>query len=250
VLDIDGAGSVCALGSRHAGDSAQPRPTRPRCKAEILPAFTPLRRARGGRRMRKSPLCGLFLRGERRDSNPRPPGPQPGALPTELRPPSAAGSLAAGALPARSRRRSTTGPTLAGRRWCWRRLPASAPGDVLRARRVRRLGTRTSGSKRRVASVAGTTLSEARHAIAAALDAQPAFPRRALEPLRRAGVLKPTHTRAAAAWAGVADAGVTIVETAAKAARTSSGSSRCWRTPCARSGAVPAAKGRELGRAA
>src|SRR3989337_770239 len=25
--------------------------------------------------------------GERRDSNPRPPGPQPGALPTELRPP-------------------------------------------------------------------------------------------------------------------------------------------------------------------
>jgi peptidoglycan-N-acetylglucosamine deacetylase len=28
------------------------------------------------------------LRGERRDSNPRPPGPQPGALPTELRPPS------------------------------------------------------------------------------------------------------------------------------------------------------------------
>ena len=27
-------------------------------------------------------------RGERRDSNPRPPGPQPGALPTELRPPS------------------------------------------------------------------------------------------------------------------------------------------------------------------
>src|SRR4051812_3475218 len=29
----------------------------------------------------------MFLRGERRDSNPRPPGPQPGALPTELRPP-------------------------------------------------------------------------------------------------------------------------------------------------------------------
>src|SRR5215210_2129422 len=28
-----------------------------------------------------------FVRGERRDSNPRPPGPQPGALPTELRPP-------------------------------------------------------------------------------------------------------------------------------------------------------------------
>src|SRR5687767_11473427 len=29
-------------------------------------------------------------RGERRDSNPRPPGPQPGALPAELRPPRAA----------------------------------------------------------------------------------------------------------------------------------------------------------------
>ncbi len=28
-----------------------------------------------------------FVRGERRDSNPRPPGPQPGALPAELRPP-------------------------------------------------------------------------------------------------------------------------------------------------------------------
>src|SRR5215217_5176383 len=28
-------------------------------------------------------------KGERRDSNPRPPGPQPGALPAELRPPSA-----------------------------------------------------------------------------------------------------------------------------------------------------------------
>ena len=32
-------------------------------------------------------LAGLSLRGERGDSNPRPPGPQPGALPAELRPP-------------------------------------------------------------------------------------------------------------------------------------------------------------------
>ena len=31
--------------------------------------------------------CRDFNEGERRDSNPRPPGPQPGALPTELRPP-------------------------------------------------------------------------------------------------------------------------------------------------------------------
>ena len=36
----------------------------------------------------KSPTCVAFLgEGERWDSNPRPPGPQPGALPTELRPP-------------------------------------------------------------------------------------------------------------------------------------------------------------------
>jgi hypothetical protein len=44
------------------------------------------------------PFGGSFVRGERRDSNPRPPGPQPGALPTELRPPSAPPSLAARTL--------------------------------------------------------------------------------------------------------------------------------------------------------
>jgi hypothetical protein len=43
----------------------------------------------------KSLLCRDSLRGERRDSNPRPPGPQPGALPTELRPPSRAESSGA-----------------------------------------------------------------------------------------------------------------------------------------------------------
>ena len=36
----------------------------------------------------RSAWCAI-TRGERRDSNPRPPGPQPGALPTELRPPRA-----------------------------------------------------------------------------------------------------------------------------------------------------------------
>ncbi len=36
--------------------------------------------------------------GERGDSNPRPPGPQPGALPTELRPPRESESTIAGAL--------------------------------------------------------------------------------------------------------------------------------------------------------
>src|SRR5947209_19225781 len=38
-------------------------------------------------RSAKRPAVRAFLRGERWDSNPRPPGPQPGALPTELRPP-------------------------------------------------------------------------------------------------------------------------------------------------------------------
>jgi hypothetical protein len=34
-----------------------------------------------------TPIYTDFVKGERGDSNPRPPGPQPGALPTELRPP-------------------------------------------------------------------------------------------------------------------------------------------------------------------
>src|SRR3954470_7651374 len=38
-----------------------------------------------------------YWRGERRDSNPRPPGPQPGALPTELRPPGQKSSVDHGA---------------------------------------------------------------------------------------------------------------------------------------------------------
>ena len=37
--------------------------------------------------------AGLLNEGERRDSNPRPPGPQPGALPTELRPPRTGSSV-------------------------------------------------------------------------------------------------------------------------------------------------------------
>ena len=45
-------------------------------------------------------VSGIRVRGERRDSNPRPPGPQPGALPAELRPPGrlnvAAGRLVKG----------------------------------------------------------------------------------------------------------------------------------------------------------
>ena len=56
--------------------------------AESVPVSVPVAgTARSGYR-RTWPICRDFARGERRDSNPRPPGPQPGALPTELRPPS------------------------------------------------------------------------------------------------------------------------------------------------------------------
>ena len=44
--------------------------------------YLPMSQAREGPGNR-----GLLVRGERGDSNPRPPGPQPGALPAELRPP-------------------------------------------------------------------------------------------------------------------------------------------------------------------
>jgi hypothetical protein len=40
-----------------------------------------------------SPCCCSWRQGDRRDSNPRRPGPQPGALPTELRPPYRTGIL-------------------------------------------------------------------------------------------------------------------------------------------------------------
>src|SRR4051794_23188852 len=46
----------------------------------------------------KTPPKRGFPKGERRDLNPRPPGPQPGALPTELRPPGAVESSRASGL--------------------------------------------------------------------------------------------------------------------------------------------------------
>src|SRR5689334_22143611 len=57
-----------------------------RCSHFCLP---PQQRATRGlrRRYRKIPGYQGLLEGERGDSNPRPPGPQPGALPAELRPP-------------------------------------------------------------------------------------------------------------------------------------------------------------------
>ena len=63
----------------------------------------------------------FLVQGERRDSNPRPPGPQPGALPTELRPP-------------RLR------PTHAGRRW---NVAAASSGIARLAQRMAGSGTST-----------------------------------------------------------------------------------------------------------
>src|SRR5205814_2859503 len=59
------------------------------------------RKAIGGKHLAAGNLCPLpsayrlLPRGDRRDSNPRRPGPQPGALPTELRPPSLVSDLIA-----------------------------------------------------------------------------------------------------------------------------------------------------------
>src|ERR1700710_2218691 len=51
-------------------------------------AWSTTKRVRGPAASARAELSELPpARGERRDSNPRPPGPQPGALPTELRPP-------------------------------------------------------------------------------------------------------------------------------------------------------------------
>src|SRR5215208_1077565 len=56
--------------------------------SEVRPQLGP-----GGKRTAQTAPSGTrgyggeTVRGERGDSNPRPPGPQPGALPTELRPP-------------------------------------------------------------------------------------------------------------------------------------------------------------------
>src|SRR5689334_19732223 len=58
------------------------RRTETRTATELSPPLT----LRGSTASRKNAICRAG-RGERGDSNPRPPGPQPGALPAELRPP-------------------------------------------------------------------------------------------------------------------------------------------------------------------
>ena len=80
--------------------------------------------------------------GERWDSNPRPPGPQPGALPTELRPPRAAQSSIA-----RHRvRTSSTKDPESGHREAT--APARAPGS-----QQPRFGTRDRGARQPTSSL-------------------------------------------------------------------------------------------------
>ena len=78
----------------------------------------------------RGPVQGV-LEGERRDSNPRPPGPQPGALPTELRPP----RLPAGPPRGRAERSECRGGVLRLRRGSGRGLPFGEPRCRSRRRR-------------------------------------------------------------------------------------------------------------------
>ena len=58
-----------------------------RCAQKNCSPFVPRRACRGCPDDLETTDLQVILRGERWGSNPRPPGPQPGALPTELRPP-------------------------------------------------------------------------------------------------------------------------------------------------------------------
>ncbi len=95
------------------------------------PGMGPYRAHGPGRRCARPGAIPMRLRGERRDLNPRPPGPQPGALPTELRPPR--GEQSSGRGPAEpigasggdalaatrsSRSRTSTVIATASRHWC------------------------------------------------------------------------------------------------------------------------------------
>jgi hypothetical protein len=80
------------------------------------------------------PVSRMVTEGERRDSNPRPPGPQPGALPAELRPPRIKQSRASPSRRKASRPRVRHLPELflqMFRSWCRRVPPApNAPGRI------------------------------------------------------------------------------------------------------------------------
>src|ERR1039458_4605996 len=86
----EGGGDGSAGGPRPWRASVAPS-TRP---ASLVPHWYPDGPSNLSVHAPKPSSCRQFVKGERRDLNPRPPGPQPGALPTELRPPRENVSLA------------------------------------------------------------------------------------------------------------------------------------------------------------
>ena len=108
------------------------------------------------RKSRNPLICRHFSRGERGDSNPRPPGPQPGALPTELRPPCDARAKSSVTHPVpRPADRSAFRPAQ-GSRWAQARRtgrggpPGRQEPPGIAAEQRRRLGTeghRVSGGR-------------------------------------------------------------------------------------------------------
>jgi hypothetical protein len=69
------------------GAAAETRSLRAEGRGEICSLIVPQPASRANITTCETVHCRHFVEGERRDLNPRPPGPQPGALPTELRPP-------------------------------------------------------------------------------------------------------------------------------------------------------------------
>ncbi len=84
-------------------------------RLEIVPRLCRVIDRRRRRSTHKTRGSRGFLKGGRRDSNPRPPGPQPGALPTELRPPSQPGQSSNGTVRRVDASRSPLVAVVAGR---------------------------------------------------------------------------------------------------------------------------------------
>ena len=135
-LACSGRRWLCAAG----GDSVFTRPRRAACRQRR-------QAAPGGRAPRPHGAAGRECeRGDRWDSNPRPPGPQPGALPTELRPPRAGQCSTPRPTPGAKAGFSATYPTSAsgGRRS--RPSQSSRPG--FGNHRARPTSTRQKGQSR------------------------------------------------------------------------------------------------------
>ena len=107
-------------------------------RQKLDPNWTPTRSSAACPKTQNHGTCSHFVRGERWGSNPRPPGPQPGALPTELRPP------------------RVRGPEFSGRASRRTRLPSAASGAQLTFRErealTRREARRARGDLRHAAN--------------------------------------------------------------------------------------------------